>query len=275
MGTVEATKAMSNDGTAIAYWTTGQGPPLVLVHGTTSNHTTWDPLLPHLEAHLTVHAIDRRGRGGSGDAADYDLSREFEDVAAVIDQVAETSRSQVDLLGHSFGGLCAFGASGLTSNVRRLALYEGWPMPAPDLVAAPSEVMDTVAKRLIAGDDEAALETFYRQVVHMSEEELRGFRANSSWWQSRVEAAHTIVREDQAGRAAVLDPEQANQLAIPVLLLVGADSPDNLRGDPEALAEALPNARIDVLEGEQHLAHALAPEMFADRLLTFLNRWTP
>ena len=39
----------SRDGTAIVYWTTGEGPPLVLVHGTSADHTRWDALRPHLE----------------------------------------------------------------------------------------------------------------------------------------------------------------------------------------------------------------------------------
>ena len=82
----------SKDGTAIAYWTSGKGPPLVLVHGTPDDHTRWRPLLPYLESHTTVHAMDRRGRGGSGDGPQYTLEREYEDVAAVVDAVAEGLR---------------------------------------------------------------------------------------------------------------------------------------------------------------------------------------
>jgi pimeloyl-ACP methyl ester carboxylesterase len=48
-------------------------------------------------------------------------------VAAVVDAVAEATGSPVDVLGHSFGGLCAFGGAALTSNIRRLVLDEGWP----------------------------------------------------------------------------------------------------------------------------------------------------
>ena len=66
-------KIVSFDGAPIAYWTSGTGPALVLVHGTTADHTRWQLLLPLLEPHVTVYAMDRRGRGASGDAPDYAL----------------------------------------------------------------------------------------------------------------------------------------------------------------------------------------------------------
>ncbi|MCI0730931.1 MAG: alpha/beta fold hydrolase, partial [Chloroflexi bacterium] len=59
---------LSPDGTPIAYERSGAGAPLVLVHGTSAAHTRWAPIRPALEAHFTVYAVDRRGRGGSGDA---------------------------------------------------------------------------------------------------------------------------------------------------------------------------------------------------------------
>ena len=112
----------SKDGTEIAYWPSGSGPPLVLVHGTPADHTRWRPLLPYLESHTTVHAMDRRGRGGSADGEQYALEREYEDVAAVVDAVAQASGSAVDVYGHSHGGICAFGGATLTSNIRKLVL---------------------------------------------------------------------------------------------------------------------------------------------------------
>ena len=117
------TRIPSRDGTAIAYWTSGKGPPLVVVHGAAADHSRWRPLLPYLEPHATVHTIDRRSRGQSGDGREYHFTREFEDVAAVVDAVAEASGSSVDLYGHSVGGLFAFGGATLTSDVRRLVLY--------------------------------------------------------------------------------------------------------------------------------------------------------
>lgn len=267
------TRVLSRDGTAIADWTSGNGPPLVLVHGTTADHTRWRPLLPYLEPHATIHALDRRGRGASGDATDYAVAREFEDVAAVVDAVAEAAGSAVDVLGHSFGGLCAFGGAALTSNIRRLVLYEGWPSPHPEQLALPPGVQERLDALLAEGAREAALETFFREVVGMPEEEFAVYRALPAW-QARIAAAHTITRESRAEQAARLRPEQAARITVPVLLLVGGDSPDFLKAGVDTVAAALDDGRIVVMEGQQHIAIDLVPAVFADHVLGFLRDQT-
>lgn len=264
------TWAVSTDGTEIAYWTSGDGPPLVLVHGMTADHTTWDALLPHLEPHVTVHAMERRGRGVSGDGPVYHLGREFEDVAAVVDAVTAAAGSAVNLLGHSFGGLCAFGGATLTTNVHRLVLYEGWPLPNPEVVRMPRALAQRLEALLADGDDEAALELFYREVVHMSEEELDMYRSLPRW-RERVAAAHTIIREDGAIPHGALTAELAAAVGVPVLLLVGANSPPEQQGDYQAVVAALSHAQVAVLDDQQHLAHRLAPELFAGHVLAFLE----
>ena len=110
----------SQDGTPIAVWHSGVGAPLVLVHGTTGDHTGWASVSAALERHFTVWTLDRRGRGSSGDAASYALERECEDIAAVIDAIG----GEVHVLGQSFGGLCALEAALLTPHLGRLILYE-------------------------------------------------------------------------------------------------------------------------------------------------------
>jgi pimeloyl-ACP methyl ester carboxylesterase len=271
-GIAEATmtRVASRDGTEIAVWSSGQGPPLVLVHGAVADHTRWRPLLPYLEPHVTVHAVDRRGRGASGDAPGYAIERELEDVAAVVDAVAEASGSATDLYGHSFGGLCAFGGATLSAGIGRLVLYEGWPPADARARELPPGVGGRLDALLAEGDRDAVVETMFREVVLMPEAEITALRAQPAW-PARVAAAPTIVRELRAIPQLPFDPAQAARITVPTLLLTGSDSDDPFAADLGTVAAALPDARVEVLDGQRHVADILAPELFARRLLAFLG----
>lgn len=264
-----ASRVPSPDDTNIAYWTSGHGAPLVVVHGTPADHTRWRPLLPYLEPHFTVHAIDRRGRGASGDSHDYALEREFEDVAAVVDEVADASGTPVNLYGHSHGGIVAFGAATLTSNIRTLVLYEGWPVPDPNVYALPAGLDTRMDTLLAAGDRDAVVELLFRELEDMSDQDMDAFKAAPSW-KGRVAAAPTITREIRGETTARLDPELARAIVVPVLLVTGEKSSDVSKADIESVAGALPNARILVLEGQEHAADVLDPELFAARVVPFI-----
>jgi pimeloyl-ACP methyl ester carboxylesterase len=58
---------------------------------------------------------------------------------------------------------------------------------------------------------------------------------------------------------------------VPTLMLVGGDSPDFLKAGVGTVAAALPDARIVVMEGQQHIAIDLVPEVFADHVVAFLR----
>ena len=146
----------SKDGTPIAVWRSGNGPPLLLVHGAAADHSRWAPVLPALEEPFTVLAVDRRGRGGSGDAHDYAIEREFEDVAAVVEWAGE----QTDVLGHSHGGLCALESALLTDGIRRLVLYE----PPMGFLASPPHVVHRLQALLDADERDALLAYFMQEV---------------------------------------------------------------------------------------------------------------
>jgi pimeloyl-ACP methyl ester carboxylesterase len=91
-------RIISKDGIPIAYERRGKGTPLVLIHGAAADHTRWKSILPELKKHFTVYAIDRRGRGESGDAESYTLESEYEDVVAVVDSIP----GPVNLLGRLY-----------------------------------------------------------------------------------------------------------------------------------------------------------------------------
>lgn len=259
---------VSPDGTEIAYWTSGKGRPLLLVHGTTGDHTRWAPLLPHLEPHATVTRIDRRGRGQSGDAPDYAAEREFEDVAAVVDEVARTTGSTVDVYGHSYGGMVVLGAALLTSNIGKLVLYE--PVLDGDAVGYPDDFLDELDALVSAGKREEAVETFFREILGMSGSELEAFKALPSW-PARVAAAHTVSRECRAECDHPFRVERARDITVPTLMLKGSESPAFLQADTDAVAAALPDVRVVVLDGQEHIADVYVPDVFAGHVLSFLD----
>ena len=263
-------RAVTRDGTQIVYWTSGDGPPLVLVHGAAADHTRWRPLLPYLEDHVAIHAMDRRGRGGSGDSGAYSLEREYEDVAAVIEAVAAAFEQPVDVYGHSHGAIVAFGAATLTSNLRKLVLYEGWPVPDPSIYALPAEVMSRIDRLLAEGDRDGVVEALFRAVEDVSDKDMAELRSAPSW-AGRVAAAHTLPREIAGETRARLVPAQAAAIRIPVLLVTGKDSADPAKAEADTVAAALPDARQLVLAGQQHIADILDPETFAKHLLEFLH----
>jgi pimeloyl-ACP methyl ester carboxylesterase len=252
-------------GTPVAYWRYGKGPPLVLVHGTAADHSRWSLVLPALEERFAVYAIDRRGRGGSGDTDDYAVEREFEDVAAVVDSLGEP----VNLLGHSFGGLLAFEAALLTPNVRRLVLYDpGIEVGGEEIY--PHEVVGRLDALLEDGDRDGVVETTMREVAGLSPEVVEYMRTQPSW-QARVDAAHTIPRELRAVKDYSFHPDRFRYLATPALVLAGGESPVALRKAAEAVDEALPDSRLVVMEGQGHAAMDTGTALFTAEVLRFLE----
>lgn len=268
-GEVARWHAESRDGTRLGVFESGQGPPLLLVHGGLGDHTRWDVLRSYLEPDLTVYTMDRRGRGVSTDAPTYAVEREYEDVAAVIDAIALRCGQPVTAYGHSYGGLCAFGAAALTTNLGRLVLYEGWPPPDPEPFMLPRTVQDRIATLLAAGELDAGLEVSLREVVGMTDREIAAYRADPSW-AGRVAAVPTFLREATAFPEAPWSSEAAARIRVPTLILTGERTP-TWRSHVDEVVAALPDARMVVLAGQAHSADITAPRSVAAALRAFLG----
>lgn len=264
-----AREVRSSDGTSIAVFSSGSGPPLVLVHGTTADHTTFRVLGPRLEHAFSVHAIDRRGRGASGDTLPYSIEREYEDVAAVASSLAAETGEPVPLFGHSYGGRCALGAARLTRDVGRVICYEGAPAP-PGRSYHPAGIEDRLRERHRAGDPAGLLATFMTEIVGMTAAELAAFRADPVW-SVRVGAAGTILRELEA---EATDSASLGWLAAvqqPVLQLLGSASLPIFRDATVSLGALLASGRIVEIAGARHAAHHSHPDAVVDAIRAFLT----
>ena len=260
--TKEPELAVSQDGTQIAAWRSGEGPPLVLVHGAAADHSRWAPVLPALEERFTVLVIDRRGRGQSGNADEYAIEREYEDLAAVI----ESAGDEVNMLGHSYGGICALEAALLTDKVGRLILYE----PPMGFLASPPDVVHRLQELLEEGKRDELVAFFMQKVAGLPADQVDLLRSLPAW-KARLAVADTIPREERASREYSFDPDRFRTLEVPTLFLLGGHSPSAFEAAGKALREALPDCRVVIMPGQRHAAMDTGTELFTAEVLSFLE----
>ena len=111
---------VSRDGTPIGYLRVGQGPAMVLLHGSMESAESHTRLAMALAGTFTVYLPDRRGRGRSGPyPPGYGIRTEVEDLQAVL---AESGAQMV--FGVSAGGLVALEAARTLPAIRKIAVYE-------------------------------------------------------------------------------------------------------------------------------------------------------
>ena len=267
---------VSPDGTPIAVFSTdsgggsaGVGRPLILVHGATADHTTWRTSGPLLATRHTIHAVDRRGRGASGDTAGYAIEREFEDLAAVVDAVAAESGGPVDVVGHSYGGRIGLGAALLTGNLRRVVVYEGAPPPSSGRGYQDDGTLARIEDLVAAGDRDEALATFMGEIVGMPDADLAAFRSDPIW-PRRAAAVETTIRELQAEVSPAASLEALGDVRQPVLQILGGASAAVFGEATRALDARLRNGRVVTIEGARHAAHHTHAPAFVAAIEAFL-----
>lgn len=256
----------SLDGTPLAVCVGGSGPPIVLVHGSFTDHTAWAIPVAELNKYFTTFAMDRRGFGASGDGAEYSIERDFEDVSAVVSDVVARTGEPVVLWGHSYGANCAMGGATISSEVDRLVLYE----PSLGIRYQAGAIEDAEAA-LTAGDRERAVVRMLFDVLEVPQEDIDALRS-SPRWALILAGAHTAPRECRVEQTWKYAPGQFDGIEAPTLLLSGSESPPSVREATERAAAAIPNARIHSMEGHGHFAHRTDPRLVVGIIRDFSSR---
>lgn len=246
----------------IACQVEGEGTPLVMVHGAGSGRWSFDLVRPHLQDRFTVWALDRRGRGDSGDGGPYAIEAEFEDVAEVVREAGPGAL----LFGHSYGGLVAAGAAAGLDGLPRLALYEA-PMGG---VLADEAWTARFEAHVDSGERALAMRAFMSDIGGYSDAEIEAMGGTPAW-QARLEASPTVPRELRAEQAFGIEDLRLGEFAVPALVLVGSESPTWAKLSTEAFAAAIPGAELRTLEGHGHGAAVSGPELLASELRSFLG----
>jgi pimeloyl-ACP methyl ester carboxylesterase len=264
MSTPALERVTSNDGTSIAIWRSGEGPPLVALHGVTLDHTAWDGVRARLERAHTLLAVDRRGHGASeSGGADHSLQHEVADLLAVLALLD----GRVDVVAHSYGGLVALEAGLVSDRIRRLVVYE----PSIDDDPEFPSVVARVAELVTQGEHERAAVTLLVERSGVPPDAVDAVR-ELPLWPILLRGVQVLPREGFAVVGYRFNPKRFRALATNSLVLVGQESPVWRREAMDRLHATLPNAELRILTGQGHLATHTAPDLLAGEILRFLER---
>jgi pimeloyl-ACP methyl ester carboxylesterase len=250
-----------SNGVTVSYSNYGKGDPLVLVHGGFSDDVSnWEFVKPLLEDSFNMFAIARRGRGETTATQGHTLEDEARDVVALIEKIGQP----VFLLGHSYGARCSLVvAEMIPSRLRKLVIYEP---PRPGMM--PHEEFKRLEALAASGDWDNFALTFFREVIHVPEEELQQVHASELWPPILDDAKATLGDLSALNRHEFI-AERYRKVDCPVLLQIGSESPRQQYAT-DVLAATLPNARIETLEGQAHEGMTTAPEQYAASVRRFL-----
>lgn len=252
----------SADGTPIAVEVRGDGPPVLVVHGSLSRADDWQLLAGALEDDLTVYTMDRRGRGASGDGADFSLEREQEDIVAVLDSVGPDTV----VFGHSYGALIVLGVAAARP-LRGLVTYEpALPLDGPLF----GSTVDGYQELVDSGDLDAALEYGMVQFVKFAPEQVAQFKG-SPVWSTLAALTPTWGRELLAIDSADGGLDSYRSIATPTMMLAGELSPGWLVDVSRRLHQSVPGSRLVTLAGQAHDAHTFAPKDLAVEIVQFVR----
>jgi pimeloyl-ACP methyl ester carboxylesterase len=249
----------SKDGVEISVQKAGSGPSLLLIHGALLNgELSWGAVLPKLAEHFTVYAMDRRGRAPSGDAKQYSIANEADDIAAVVEAIG----GQVIVLAHSYGGLATLEALDRLKTVSRLILYE----PAFALKPGDPAIAANLDRALEANAREELVTIFLRDQIRVPPDMI-GKMKSSPIWPIVLQISPTLPRETRTVNTYSASRERFANWKAPTTVLLGSVTVGLLKDATFFVSDAIPGCRLVILEGQGHGAMLDAPDFFAAKIL--------
>jgi pimeloyl-ACP methyl ester carboxylesterase len=274
----------------LAYKESGNGQPVVFVHGIPTDYRAWDAQVGPFSAKYRVIAYSRRLASPNHNREDYAGSTIENNSADLVGLIELLGVFPVHLVGHSYGGFtAAFCAAKNPALVRTLTLVE----PAVStilltnrksitqllslLFRSPSTALS--AARFQRSSLDPSLAAFKRRDFDVAlRYNLDGIMNRKGAFEQLPEPLQRIVKENErtVGELIADVPafgrEDASKISAPTLLVRGEKSPKVLHSIVDRLANAIPSAEVTMVTGCAHFPHIENPEEFNRRVLEFLAR---
>lgn len=273
MNSAALTQTLRWRGRSVAWDRLGEGPPVILLHGTPWSSALWRPIAEALSKQFTVYLWDMPGYGASSKEADHevDLGVQGELFAHLIDH---WGLDRPHVVAHDFGGAVALRAR-LLHGVRYASLclvdvvaLSPWGSPFFTLVNRHAEVFAALPPAVHRG----AVEAYVRGASH------RGLRDDdlamlvSPWLGETGQAAfyRQIAQADERFTDEI-EPEYGS-LEEPVHLIWGTADTWIPVDRAHRLQAAMPHASLTLLEDAGHLVQLDAPAALGADLMRWLDR---
>lgn len=273
----------ADDGAKIHVKISGEGSPIVMLHGWTASHQEWFPFLAALTAKHRVYRWDARGHGGHpvGREAAPTAERMARDLANLL---AHYQLENVTAVGHSMGALTLwqylrdFGSARLA----RLCFID----QSPKLLTDDTWEHGIYGRfdRHRAAEMMAWLhEDFAEGVLKLTAFGLNvrareKYLAGASGW----ERSRTALRAQNPGPlidcwaslTAADYRDVLGRIDLPSMLVYGGESNFYRVETAHYVARQIPNAVLHIYEGTDHSPHQWQRERFTRELLEFIDQAT-
>jgi pimeloyl-ACP methyl ester carboxylesterase len=266
MSLVESVKA---GGLEIAYERVGAGAPLVFVHGAADDSRIWQPQLAGLADEFTVVAWDEPGAGQSSDLPEgVALAGIADALAALIDTIG---LGPAHVAGLSWGGTVVLELyrrhPALVETLIMIDTYAGWKgsltadevaarvAGARQMLAVPHEHFDPTLPGLFAADPPPELVPLLAAIA--------------------ADVRPATLRRQLAIMAEADLSDLLPHIAVPTLLIWGQVDVRSPLTVAHQFQEAIPDARLVVIEGAGHLSNLERPERVNDAIRAFCRAHAP
>ncbi len=240
----------------------GEGEPLLLVQGMSGTHLSWgEPFLSALERDFALVAYDHRGIGESGRLdGDFTIADLADDAARLLDRLG---LGAAHVLGVSMGGMVAQElALRHPARVRTLTLGCTYSGGSGSALTDPA-IFQRLTASWQSGDRERILRAAWE--INVS----AGFAGNDEAWTAFRDAALalpvpiTVVMAQLRAISGHDTSERLREIAAPTLVIHGTEDRMLDVANGRRIAERIPSAGLEELEGVGHLFWIEQPERSA------------
>ena len=248
-------------GSAIGYGEAGSGDalPIVFLHGVGSDKSVWRPQLAHFGAERRAIAFDYPGYGESDPAED----------GASRDEFARAIAAGMEALGIDRAHICGLSLGGVVA----LALYNLAPARCASLILADSFALHpqgtAIYERAIAASADLRGAAEARVDMLLAQPADPALRAEVVETMARIDPAAYRIGADAVWLAD--QSERAASVNVPTLVLVGSEDSITPPALSKQLAELIPGARLQLIEGAGHISNAERANAFDAAVGSFIE----